>query len=152
MPNYDEIEFIAAIYYECHGNIQNLALTFELPIHLLERNPPQDAEDFVVKLLQGFYHQESSDYAEANKATLRKELPLELKRQASTPKRTNMKVCDGTATQQEIDYFARAYGKCNGDLQRLTRELRQNLSLMRENPPLDGGDFGRKILSGVYAV
>jgi len=146
-PSNEEIDFMANLYKQYSGNLEQLAKMTGVSLKLMQASPPVDGADWGYKILDGNY---SIDKSEQAKKDLRDKLSWELKMQASKLKRTNTKEMTGDATEQDIQNFSAMYSKHRGDLDKLSRLFGTSPSLMKKHPPVDARDFAKKLLEGFF--
>jgi len=143
-----QIEFLSDIFRNCGGDLDMLAFSCGASEELLRACPPQDAEDFAVKMLAGIY---TAEIGELAKSELRGQLPKQLGRQRSQLKRTATKVGTGELNSEDIQAIAGIYFQNRGDLNLLSRTFLIPLPALELHAPRDGEDFARKLLSGFYS-
>ena len=143
----DEIEFMADMFTKQDGNLQTLSRLTGCTQKLMNKDPPEDAEDFARKVLNGT---NTADKTENAKKEMRDRLQWELEVKRRKLKRTTTKELTGDTTPEDIQAFSKIYTDFGGNLDRLAPIFGVSAQLMKDKPPSNARDFAKKLLSGAY--
>lgn len=142
-----EISAIAQIYTGLAGDLGRVAREFSADLGLLRQSPPEGAQDFAKRLLEGRYTKPGGEVT----ITLRPPTAAQLQTKGARLKSVEMKVGGARPKEAEISCLAGIYTRYKGDLDKIAAVTGLNRALLKKVPPADATDFGKKMLAGVYA-
>jgi len=147
----EDVDCLARLYVENGGDtpegLPRLAALVGASAELLRKSPPSSPEDFARKLLQGAYT------GDGEQATSLGNFLSELKGHRRSLKKTQRKsrvFGDDGPAEKDVEAFANLYAECGGDAEKLVARTGIKAELLDKSPPLDGSDFARKLLQGLY--
>lgn len=143
-----ELERFAKVYTQSRGNVDFLVQKFHISAELLRKTPPENANDFAKRLLDGCY---TGDMTQMAKASLRERLRDDLQRQASLREASETNAGKtASPASADVSHFADVYTKLGGNLEKLAQALQIDLGTLQSKPPQTPDEFARKLLNGDY--
>jgi hypothetical protein len=150
-PATRDMEAVAKIYVDSDGDLAKIAAASGANLQMMQKMPPNDANDFAKKLLEGAYTGEASEIA---KRELRDHLHEDIQVQRTTLKRTNTKESPTipTAKVDDVTAVGQVFTKHNGNLDAIAKATGARVELLKKRPPEDAADFAKKLLEGCYTA
>lgn len=142
-----EIDKIATWFLDRDGDLEEIAHTLGIPVHILEGMPPSDGHDFAVNLMSGTYATLDGEDA---KRRLRDELLSSLMRTKSKLKRTTTKSNQYEHNPMELAFAGRIYETHNGNYQAIAKQCGLSLVMLESHAPQDSETFALGLFEGLY--